>query len=124
VSVTVTTTAPALALPTDDHRPPLQLIIGLIALFALTIVEAALRQRRWHKGWMTAFAGMTGVRMRKVMLAGLLLSLLAFAACGGGSSSSGGSNSNLGTPAGTYTLAVKGTSGNLSHSTTLTLNVN
>jgi len=68
-------------------------------------------------------------RRRTVLLAivaGLLLAIM-MVACGGGGGGGGGST-NPGTPGGTYTLIVTGTVGSgtsaLSHSVTLSLNVN
>jgi hypothetical protein len=118
VTVTVTTTARSLAPPgiSVHQRSPLLLIIGFAAFFALATLEAALR-RHALGGWMPA-AG----RTRKVTLAAVFFIPLALASCGGGGSGNGG-NSNPGTPAGTYSVTVKGTSGNLSHSTTLTLTI-
>jgi hypothetical protein len=70
-------------------------------------------------------------RLTAVLLAGTLLMLLGWVACGGG----GGTmsfNSGSGTPAGTYALTVTGTYTNspgstlssLTNSTTVTLHVN
>jgi FG-GAP-like repeat/Abnormal spindle-like microcephaly-assoc'd, ASPM-SPD-2-Hydin len=118
VTVTVTTTARSLAPPgiSAHQRSPLLLIIGFAALFALAMLEAALR-RHALGGWIPS-----AVRTRKVTLAAVFFIALALASCSGGGSGNGG-NSNSGTPAGTYSVIVKGTSGNLSHSTTLTLTV-
>jgi hypothetical protein len=68
---------------------------------------AALMARR--KRWLLAFAAP----------AGLLLVLMM--GCGGGSSSS--TQTSTGTPAGTYTATVTASSGNLKHSTALTVTV-
>ena len=115
VTVTVTTTARSLALPSVSvhQRFPLLLIIGFAALFALATLKSALCRPAFG-GWIPA-----AVRIRKVRLAAVVLIPLALVSCSGGN----GSNSNSGTPAGTYSVTVKGTAGNLSHSTTLTLNV-
>jgi hypothetical protein len=69
-----------------------------------------------------------GAGSRRKKLFGLLLAclmvsgLIFLAACGGGSSSSGGGG-QPGTPAGTYTVTVSATSGSLTHTATVTLNV-
>jgi hypothetical protein len=53
----------------------------------------------------------------------LVLLGVAFAGCGGGSGSSSTGPSNPGTPAGSYTLTVTGTSGSISQTTSLALTV-
>jgi hypothetical protein len=70
-----------------------------------------------------ATAGRNQVRSRartRLGLAGILFGLVLLFGCGGGSS---GPPAPTGTPAGTSTITVTGTSGNLSHSTTLSLTV-
>jgi hypothetical protein len=79
-------------------------------------------------GGMT-WLGASGLSRRKKVLSLLLLflaasGLLFLTACGGGSSSSNGGGTTGGTPAGTYTVTVTGTSGSLTApSTSFTLTV-
>jgi hypothetical protein len=90
------------------HGAPLYatwLPVGGLSLLGLGL-GAGVKRRRWLAG----------------MLLGLLAGLIVLqAACG---SSSSATTPTGGTPAGTYTIVITGSSGSASHNTRVTLNVN
>jgi uncharacterized repeat protein (TIGR03803 family) len=125
VTVTVTTTAPSVSAPRSRPLPTIPpLTPGRRGLLILAMVLAATT-------WAIARRNQTGasrwMSTLPLLVFGFLL-ILALAGCGGGGGSGGGgSPSNPGTPAGTYTLRVIGTTSSgssaVGHSVTLTLTV-
>lgn len=115
--VNVTTTAPSLVVPRGRpfQNPPLVWVrISLQCLLILTFMPLLARLAR------------ATVRARRVLAPTVfaLLGILVLAGgCGGGGFGGGGVH-NAGTPSGTYTLTVTGTSGGVNHIQKLTLKVN
>jgi FG-GAP-like repeat/Cep192 domain 4 len=128
VTVTVTTRARSLAAPRGPAPPtvpPMVWWFALMALVALNLLAGwAARRASLGRTWPFGTLGrvvQAGPR-RAFALGSILLAVTLWASCGGGGGSSP-PQSSPGTPAGTYGLSVTGTSGNLSHTTLLTLTV-
>jgi len=106
-SVSVTTTSRTLGALYPPISPPVAWLWAIAALGM--VVRPGMRAPKWS------------VR-RYLRLAPLTL-LLFLTSCGGGSSSGGPQPNPNGTPAGTYTLTVKASSGSAEETTSLTLTV-
>jgi hypothetical protein len=108
-TLTISTTAPSSVFPMFSPKSPsapfFALWLGLLFVLALTAI----------------IAKKSGRKLAAAFTFGALLVCVvsALVACGGG----GGGFKNPGTPAGTYTVTVTGSSNQLQHSTTVTLNV-
>ncbi len=111
-TLTVTTTAPTsgLVVPPKNKLSPIYALWLPLPAFAMAGIGLGSRRRR------------LGVGMMCFLITTLTLVL---ASCGGGSgiSSSGGSSGSAGTPTGTYSIVVTGTSGSLIGTTNVTLTV-
>ena len=117
VTVTVTTTATtaSLSMPATGNSQQQQPMFATIwmmpqGLGAFGMVLFGGVDRRKHR-----------LQKRYVLLAILIVATVLLAGCAGGTAFT--SPSSPGTPAGTYTLTVTGTSGSLQHATSLTLTV-
>ena len=102
-TMTVSSTAPHAQLRADRMALYLGWFAGGISLVGMCVTRGSR-----HK-WLTG-----------TLLGALLTVFTMLPACGGGSGGGGG-NQDPGTPPGTYTVTVTGTSGSLSHNTTFTL---
>ena len=109
VSVSVTTTAAAIAFPGGSAAPtpPTTWVFALTALLAF-LNFWSLKRGRFARSVQVVFCAIF-----------LFIAAVSSSSCGGG----GGASKSPGTGAGTYTLTIGGTSGPLSNSMTLTLTV-
>jgi len=105
-TVTVSTTASKAAMTTPNRRlPRWWLATGGTSLAAICLLGVPVKRRRWN-----------------ALLSLVVASLVLYPGCGGGGGGGGGGG-NSGTPAGSYTVVVSGTSGSLTHTTSFTLTV-
>jgi hypothetical protein len=104
-TVTVSTTAPSVVAP-PSSTPTSPLSMRQVVPLLLALVLLLLLPRTQRRG-------------ARLALAGAMVVFLAVAGCGGG-----GHTKTGGTPKGSSNLTITGTSGNLTHSATVTLTVN
>ena len=120
-SVQVTTTAPSIAPPVAGRQwHPFDglRILSMVLMFAFASTLLAFASR---------LLGAAALRRRAYAFAiplGFLLLAINLSSCGGGGSSTGPPPRSGGTPPGTYTLTITGTSNGVSLSQTLNLTVN
>jgi hypothetical protein len=115
IKLKVTTTGNAMVAPGPGNITPpsgslpIGVWLGIFGLLGLIVMAKVSRQ---------------GGRARRLApFAALALLVTLWAACGGGGSSTSNSNASNITPAGTYTMTVTATSGNLTHTCQVTLKV-
>jgi len=106
-TVTITTTAPTAAQVLPSGSPSGVFYALWLPVAGLALAGTGFRSRRQKKPKVSSF----------LFCSLLVIGLVFQSACGGGTSPGGG------TPPGTYTITVTGTSGSLSHSTTVNLKV-
>ncbi|MGZ4819463.1 MAG: hypothetical protein ACXVZJ_12605, partial [Terriglobales bacterium] len=123
-TLTLSTTAPSVAQlqpPAARRAAPLYALwLTMPGIFGIGIVGNGMRSRT-RRGRTLSVIGL-------VLLLGILLSLAACGGGGGGGSTTTPPIPKAGTPAGTYTIVVTGSSGSgptaISHSANITLTVN
>jgi hypothetical protein len=134
-AVNVSTTKRSVAAPRGPALPPtpqtwgLYVVPLLLALLGLAMLGAGAavcdRRRDVSLERLMSLSRLIGRRPIGVsLLAALLMAMMLWATCGGGGGGGTTPPPQTGTPAGTYTLAVTGTTNGVSRSATLTLKVN
>jgi hypothetical protein len=121
-SVQVTTTAPSITPPGVGRQ--LRPFDGLRVLPLVFMSALALTLLAFASRFRGASAQQRCADAFAIPLGFLLLTSALLAGCSGGSGSGGTGPTNRGTPKGTYSLTITGTSNGVSHSQMLTLTVN